>query len=104
MRVVAWAIMATDKDEFPPLLPEGFHSKALADIRTLCVDNPQFARSSTRERIMGRLDAAVKRLADAGIVGELWIDGPEKIVKPREVRRLPGHESGEGGFHAGLGR
>src|SRR5688572_26578012 len=87
MRVVAWAIMATDKDEFPPLLPEGFHSKALADIRTLCVDNPQFARSSTRERIMGRLDAAVKRLADAGIVGELWIDGSflTQKINPEDV-------------------
>jgi hypothetical protein len=67
--------MATDKEEFPPLLGEGLHPKTLAELRAHCVAQPRFKDSPTRDDIMGRLESAVQRLIDAGIAGVVWVDG-----------------------------
>jgi hypothetical protein len=62
-----------DKPEYPPLLPSGLHPFTLAEIEKLCVH--AFPLSTTRRRIMDGLNQVVSRLSEAGVIGELWIDG-----------------------------
>ena len=59
--------------DFPPLLDLGWHPMSLAALRRLCVD--PFPSSATREPIMAGLEAVAARLVQAGVVGDLWIDG-----------------------------
>jgi hypothetical protein len=61
------------KEEFPPLLGEGFHHMSLAGVADLCV--APFSLSTTRNKIMAGLHAVTKRIAKAGITGEVWLDG-----------------------------
>jgi hypothetical protein len=61
------------KEEFPPLLPEGMHSRTLAEIRQLCV--AQFPNSTERAAIMDGLEGMVALIAKHGISGEMWVDG-----------------------------
>jgi hypothetical protein len=61
------------KDEFPPLLPAGFHHKSVAEIEELCVS--RFPLSVTRKEIMVGLHTILKRIAAVGITGEIWLNG-----------------------------
>ena len=60
-----------DKQEFPPLLPEGFHPKTLDELELLCVDG--FDLSRTRQGIMEGLRRMAARLESGGVRGDLWL-------------------------------
>src|SRR5438445_1558865 len=85
--------LPSGKADFPTLLPAGRHWMGLDEVQALCVDH--FPLSKTRNMIMLGLFSVVERLRDAGIEGELWIDGSfvtEKI-DPEDcdiVLRIPG--------------
>jgi hypothetical protein len=71
--------------DYPSLFPLGFHHLSLSDVEQVCVD--LFPLSTTRPEIMNGLRQFVKRMDDARIVGELWLDGSfltEKI-DPKDV-------------------
>jgi Family of unknown function (DUF6932) len=73
------------KQEFPPLLGAGFHTKTIAELRIMCVD--AFLLSKTRADIMAGLERFVSLLQAQKIEGNLWIDGgfvTEKI-DPEDV-------------------
>jgi hypothetical protein len=61
------------KVEYPPLLPAGFHSVTREALRQKCVID--FPLSKTRGDIMAGLDKMIEELENAGVTGELWIDG-----------------------------
>lgn len=61
------------KSDFPPLLPEGLHTKVLDDLQSLCVD--AFPLSSSRPRLMNGLRTLVRNLDGIGVHADLWIDG-----------------------------
>lgn len=61
------------KVEYPPLFPAGFHPMAVGDLRKKCVD--EFPLSTTRATIMDGLEKAIQELRNAGVTGELWVDG-----------------------------
>jgi hypothetical protein len=61
------------KDEFPPLLPLGFHVKTLAEVRQLCV--VRFTHSITRPSIMDGLEEVVTELNKSSLHLEVWVDG-----------------------------
>jgi hypothetical protein len=92
--------MAARGPDLPPLLEVGWHRMSMADIRRLCVDN--FPLSTTRAGLMDGLEAVVTTLVDAGIVGDLWINGSfttEKI-DPKDtdvVLHVDGHSMYECG-------
>lgn len=78
---------ASNKDEFPPLLPPGLHHKSLEEVESLCVKSRRFELSKTRQEIMNGLKTVVDRLEKVGITGELWVNGSfltEKI-DPEDV-------------------
>jgi hypothetical protein len=64
---------AAEKDEFPALLPSGFHTLDVDDRRRLCVDD--FPSSATRPIIMANLERLIVQIDKCGITGEIWIDG-----------------------------
>jgi hypothetical protein len=66
-------VAGADKEEFPPLLPPGFHPMDLATLRRLCVD--RFPASFTRPGIMNNLGQIIARINSSGIPSRLWIDG-----------------------------
>jgi hypothetical protein len=75
----------SDKPEFPPLLPGGFHPMTINEVIDLCVK--KFPLSTTRQQIVDGLSLIIERLTIEGIVGEIWIDGSfvtEKI-DPEDV-------------------
>lgn len=61
------------KEEFPPLLPEGFHRLSIDDVRKLCVD--PYPDSIVRGDIMAGLCAIVERIAHLKLECEIWLDG-----------------------------
>ena len=61
------------KQDFPPLLPEGLHSKSATDIKALCVS--PFPYSTTRPQLFEKLCALVEAIAGAGVEGHIWVDG-----------------------------
>jgi hypothetical protein len=61
------------KEEFPPLLDEGFHRMSLGNIEELCVN--RFPLSSTRKEIMAGLKATLEKIAASGIAGDVWLNG-----------------------------
>ncbi len=61
------------KDEYPPLLPLGFHVMTLGGLQTLCVE--QFQDSATRGIVFDGLAAVVERVTVCGVEMELWING-----------------------------
>lgn len=80
--------------DFPGLLPLGLHLKTLEDLQDLCVT--PFATSRTRATLMGNLQYVSKRLSDALLPIDLWIDGSFVTEKldPRDidvVARVPEH-------------
>jgi hypothetical protein len=62
-----------DKPEFPPLLGEGMHQMSLERLEEICVSN--FPLSQTRRAIADGFREVVRRIVEAGIKGELWING-----------------------------
>ena len=76
------------KPEFPPLLTPGFYVMTLADVRKLCVTD--ISGSITRRPIMDRVIEVIRKVSDAGVIGEFWLDGSfitEKI-DPEDVDTL----------------
>ena len=73
-------------EEYPPLLPLGFHEKTLKELRALCVD-PFNGRSSTRTLIMQGLETVVTELLDAKIEAKIWVDGSfvSQKINPGDV-------------------
>lgn len=63
----------SQKAEYPPLLPEGLHPFAVAELRKKCVEG--FPLSKTRAAIMSGIEAVYDRLAATKLRGALWIDG-----------------------------
>ena len=61
------------KDEFPPLLPLGFHVRTLPEVRQLCV--VRFTHSLTRPSIMNGLEEVVKELNKSALHLEVWVNG-----------------------------
>lgn len=61
------------KEEYPPLLPLGFHRMSLLDVHNLCV--VPFPRSATRAQIMSGLEVVVERLNMSRLRLEVWING-----------------------------
>lgn len=61
------------KEEYPPLLVDGFHEKSLSEIRKICVSD--FKLSSTRSTIMNGFEQIVNGLNTAKIPGYIWLDG-----------------------------
>ncbi len=62
-----------DKEEFPPLLPVGFHPMTVAGVRRLCVD--RFPHSVTRPGVMENLSSLVDLINQRSFAAELWING-----------------------------
>lgn len=76
------------KPEFPAPLSAGFHPMTVAAVRTLCVTG--IKGSIRRSLIMDRLTEVIRKLSEAGIIGEIWLDGSfvtEKI-DPDDVDTL----------------
>lgn len=71
-RAMAW-VWVPDKVEYPPLFPAELRPFTVAELRALCVDG--FPLSDTRDVIMSCLEHVCSILAQAGIVGDLWVDG-----------------------------
>jgi hypothetical protein len=61
------------KQEYPPLLPVGFHEMDLTAVRRLCV--ARFPDSITRNSIMEKLEEVLSLIQQNGMRGEVWIDG-----------------------------
>lgn len=61
------------KEEFPPLLPEGFHPLSIEDVTKLCVD--PYPYSAVRGDIMAGLCAIVERIKHLKLECEIWLDG-----------------------------
>lgn len=62
-----------DKQEYPPLLPLGFHPHTLNDLKNLCVD--RFPFSITRPKILTNLESVLAMLNGIGAKMEVWVDG-----------------------------
>jgi predicted nucleotidyltransferase len=62
-----------NKEEFPPLLPAGFHKIDQIGRRRLCLD--RFPDSVTRPSIMANVEAVIAHINQQGIPGDIWIDG-----------------------------
>jgi hypothetical protein len=77
--------VAGDKEEFPPLLPLGYHPMSIGGLRRLCVD--RFPHSITRPRIMSGLEDIVQHLNGSGMRADLWINGSftTEKVNPEDV-------------------
>ena len=76
------------EDEYPPLLPLGFHSVELAELRQLCV--ARFPDSISRSNIMTGLESLVLNLNSEGLPMQIWIDGSFTTEKlnPEDVDLL----------------
>jgi hypothetical protein len=61
------------KQEFPPLLAQGFHPMTVEELRELCVS--KFPDSTVRGDIMAGFEAIYERAISVGIEGEAWVDG-----------------------------
>ena len=66
-------ITPSTKIEYPALLDVGFHSMDVAELRSICVD--AFPLSTTREKIMGKIEQIVHKLSTQHIKGFVWVDG-----------------------------
>lgn len=73
------------EDEYPPLLPVGYHSFELAGLRQFFV--AKFPDSISRSNIMKGLESLVSTLNSAGLPMRIWIDGSFTTEKlnPKDV-------------------
>lgn len=74
------------KEEYPALLPLGFHEKTLKELHALCVA-PFAERSFTRSLIMQGLEIVAQNMLNAKIEAKLWVDGSflTKKLDPSDV-------------------
>lgn len=61
------------KEEYPPLLPAGFHTMSIRDLRALCVE--AFPSSKRRPLVMEGLEKVLLAISACGLSAEAWIDG-----------------------------
>jgi hypothetical protein len=61
------------KQEFPPLLAQGFHQMTVGELRELTVS--KFQDSKVRGEIMAGFETIYERAISVGIEGEAWVDG-----------------------------
>ena len=61
------------KEEFPSLLPQGFHTLSRAELKRRCVGD--FPISEVRPHIMAGLEVVLERIEAVGIAGTIWLDG-----------------------------
>lgn len=61
------------KQEFPPLLPLGFHPMTIAEMRVALVD--AFRGSKRRPLVMEGLEKILQKLSAENIQAEIWVDG-----------------------------
>jgi Family of unknown function (DUF6932) len=66
-------VAGADKEEFKPLLRDGFHTFGLDDRWRLCVE--RFPGSDTRPEIMANLEHLLVQINEQMIPAEIWIDG-----------------------------
>jgi hypothetical protein len=73
------------KQEYPPLLPRGFHPVTVKALRELCVSG--FPDSKSREEIMAGFEAIHERAVTVGVEGEAWVDGSflTKKTEPQDI-------------------
>jgi hypothetical protein len=73
------------KQEYPPLLAQGFHFLSAEGLRELCVSG--FPDSKVRADIMAGFEAIRERALSLQIRGEAWIDG-SFLTKKRDPRDI----------------
>lgn len=61
------------KDEFPPLLEAGFHTKTLEDLKVLVVDG--FPKSQRRQTLWNNFLHLLALIKQAGLSCDIWVDG-----------------------------
>lgn len=66
-------------NEYPAILPFGFHSRSVDEVRKICVAD--FPHSTTRAEIIAGLEQIIEALNASKVAGELWIDGSFLTVK-----------------------
>jgi hypothetical protein len=73
------------KQEFPPLLAQGFHHMKVGALRELCVSN--FTESKVRGDIMAGFETIYERAIAVGLEGEFWVDGSflTKKIDPDDI-------------------
>lgn len=73
------------KQEYPPLLPQGFHQLSVDELRELCVTG--FPESAIRADIMAGFETVYESALAVGIEGEAWIDGSflTKKMEPGDI-------------------
>jgi hypothetical protein len=64
---------SASKQEFPPLLPLGFHRMALAEMRETFVN--KIPGSRRRKAVMDGLEKIIEKLIAENIQSEIWLDG-----------------------------
>jgi len=63
----------TPANEYPALLPLGFHELTMDQLRKLCVDT--FPGSTTRPKIISGLETVISRIRSVNLTVEIWING-----------------------------
>ena len=63
------------KVEFPPLLAPGFHGMTFEELHDLCITPFLYRGDHARMKVMDGIKSLVGKLSDAGVVGDVWIDG-----------------------------
>jgi hypothetical protein len=83
--MASFSYMPSQKPEFPPLLPFGFHEMGLARIKEMCVD--PFPLSKTRRLIFDGFADVVGRMQKEQIVTALLVDGSflTEAINPRDA-------------------
>lgn len=66
--------------EYKPLLATGMHRMTVAEFEALCVGG--FPASNTRRQIFSGMLALLGQLSNAGLSGEVWVDGSFVTEKP----------------------
>jgi uncharacterized protein DUF6932 len=76
---------ARQKQEFPPLLPRGFHVREIPALHGEFVE--AFPESETRESLLSDMVALVDQLQKEKIVGDIWLDGSfvTEKVNPNDI-------------------
>jgi hypothetical protein len=78
--------MATRPPDLPALLPMGFHSMTLAEMRRLCVE-PFAPLTVTRGSIMAGVESVDREITGCALVCDVWVDGSflTQTINPRDA-------------------
>ena len=73
------------KQEFPPLLAQGFHEMSVGELRGFCVEG--FPDSLRRQEIMAGFELIHEQLELLSFTGEIWVDGSflTKKLEPDDI-------------------